>query len=55
MAKIVCDCKGSPSGDYQEKLYGKGVKIGTPKLVTQGRTPEFTCTVCGNKTTKEVK
>lgn len=53
MAKIKCNCQGK-AAEWQGKEYGKGVRIATPKLKVQGRTPEYTCTVCGTKTTNLV-
>jgi hypothetical protein len=38
----------------KKKKYGKNVRIATPKLKVQGRQSEYTCTVCGTKTTNVI-
>lgn len=44
---LKCNCKH----EYQEVKYGNGNRLHTPKLVVQGKKPEYTCTVCGTKKT----
>jgi len=54
MAKIKCNCSTeNKAAKFQEEKYGIGVRIGTPALKVQGRTQQYTCTVCGTKTEKE--
>ena len=53
MALIRCNCD-KPAAAYQDAVYGKGVRVGCPK-VTKSGPPIFTCTVCGSQTDKEVK
>ena len=55
MAIIICDCVKGSVTEYQDKKYGKNMRVGTPKVVKPGNPAQFSCTVCGSLTTKEVK
>lgn len=38
-----CSCKH----DYQDKVYGKQMRVHNPKKAPAGSKPRVTCTVCG--------
>ena len=55
MALIYCSCN-KPASKYQEEKYGKGVRVGCPKNKNSTKDfQQFSCTVCGSLTTKEVR
>ena len=47
MAVIIkyCDCKGTPASEFQDKTYGKGMRVHNEKLDGKGST----CTCCGKE------
>lgn len=56
MAKIQCSCKTIPNtaSEYQEKLYGKGIRIATEATEKDGKTPKYKCTICSKITNKKL-
>lgn len=42
-ARLPCTC----SSEFQDKTYGKGIRLHIMKQKTKGRDPDYTCTVCG--------
>lgn len=44
--RIKCTCHH----EYQDNRYGKGVRVATPKKLSQGKPTEVKCTVCGTVT-----
>lgn len=59
MTKIKCNCiddkRGNKQGaDFQNKVYGQGIRIATEKQKPiQGQPQVYVCTVCGTSTTKK--
>ena len=39
-----CSCSGTPAADYQDKIYGRGMRV-----MNQDAKKSYTCTVCGTK------
>lgn len=37
-----CTCKGTPASDYQDKIYGSGMRV-----MNQDLKKGYKCTVCG--------
>ncbi len=40
----MCNCKEGPAADYQDKVYGKNMRVHNLKDAGKGAV----CTVCGN-------
>lgn len=45
MAVVIkqCDCKGTPGTEYQDRTYGKNMRVCNEKLAGKGAK----CTCCG--------
>lgn len=39
-----CSCSGTPAAEYQDKTYGKGMRV-----MNEDAKKSYTCTVCGAK------
>lgn len=39
-----CTCSGTPAADFQDKRYGKGMRV-----MNEDQKKSYTCTVCGSK------
>lgn len=39
-----CSCSGTPAADFQDKTYGKGMRV-----MNEDQKKAYTCTVCGSK------
>lgn len=45
--RVLCQCKSdTPAGEFQDKQYGKGVRIANTLPKAQGSTQKARCTVC---------
>lgn len=40
-----CTCSGTPAADFQDKTYGKGMRV----MNSDMKKSSYTCTVCGAK------
>lgn len=39
-----CNCSGTPAAEYQDKTYGKGMRV-----MNEDQKKNYNCTVCGAK------
>lgn len=40
-----CSCSGTPAAEFQDKTYGKGMRV----MNSDQKNTTYTCTVCGSK------
>jgi len=46
MVPIITLCPNCPAHPYQDKVYGRRIRLKNQLMIRSGRGPEYRCTVC---------